>query len=98
MMSIADIHARGAESTAQGTPRVVGAMWTSLTNLINRGLTSAVKSEMMKLKAPAISRKAGQDEDFDPNDADSDGKLPSERDLGRALVISRSGVFPPRPS
>jgi hypothetical protein len=100
MMSeaIADIHARGVESVAEGTARVVGAMWTYLTNPVMRVRTSAVKGEMMNLKAPARSRKAGQDEDFDPNDADGDGKLPTEIDLGRTLVISRAGVFPPRPS
>jgi hypothetical protein len=96
--AIADIHARGAESMAEGTARVIGAMWTFLTNPINRGRTNAIKAEMMNLKAPARSRTAGHDEDFDPNDADGDGKLPTELDLGRTLVIARSGVFPPHPS
>jgi hypothetical protein len=96
--AIAAIHKRGAESMAEGTARVVGAMWTYLTDPVNRVRTSAPKGEMMHLKAPERSRKAGQDENFDPNDEDGDGKLPTELDLGRTLVIARSGVFPPHPS
>jgi integrase len=96
--AIADIHARGKESMAEGTARVVSAMWTFLGNAVNRSRTHVPKNEMLGLKAPNRSRKAGNDEDFDPNDEDSDGKLPTEIDCGRALVIARSGVFPPRPS
>jgi integrase len=96
--AIAAIHARGVEPMAEGTARVVSAMWTFLTNPVNRGRTSAKKGEMANLRAPPRSRKAGQDEDFDPNTADDDGKLPTEIDCGRALVIARARVFPPLPS
>jgi len=93
------VHARGAESMAEGVARVVGAMWTFLTSPDNRRHTNAVKGEMAHLKAPARSTKrSSQPEDFDPNDEAGDGKLPSEIDCGRALVIARSAVFPPRPS
>lgn len=97
--TIAAIHARGAESMAEGVARVVGAMWTFLTSGAQVRRTNAKRGEMIGLKAPDRSRKpADQDENFDPNTAGDDGKLPSEIDLGRTLVISRSGVFPPHPS
>jgi hypothetical protein len=93
------VHARGSESMSEGVARVVGAMWTFLTSPDNRQHTKAVKGEMSHLKAPARSTKrSSRPEDFDPNDEAGDGKLPSEIDCGRALVIARSGVFPPRPS
>jgi integrase len=93
------VHARGAESMAEGVARVIGAMWTFLTSPDNRRHTNAVKGEMAHLKAPARSTKrSSRPEDFDPNDEAGNGKLPSEIDCGRALVIARSGVFPPRPS
>jgi hypothetical protein len=95
--AIADIHKRGKESMAEGTGRVVSAMWTYLANPVMRGRTNAKRNEMNGLKAPDRSRSHATDTS-DPNDEASDGKLPTELDLGRTLVIARSGVFPPHPS
>lgn len=95
LMTVAAIHARGAETIAEGVLRVLKSMWTFLADGARQDETSVVPNLLLRAKAPDRTRK----EIGDPNRINEEverGDAPPEMDLGRALAIARAGVFPER--
>lgn len=95
LMVIAAIHARGAETMAEGVLRVLKSMWTFLADGTRQDETSVVPNLLLHAKAPDRT----PNEIGDPNRIDDDaekGDVPPEIELARALAIARAGVLPDR--
>jgi hypothetical protein len=91
----ADIHGRGVEPMADGCLRVIKAFWSYLRDPI-RADKSGVTSTIHDIRTlPRTRREDGDpNAEFNPDDEICDA--PPEIELGRVLVISRSGALPAR--
>jgi integrase len=82
---IADIHRSGRESTAEGAARVLSAMWTWLSDDAQVGKSGVQEGVMLKLRAPARTRRPTKRMVEDP----------TLEDLGRVVAIARSTAVNP---
>ncbi|SNT31747.1 hypothetical protein SAMN05216374_3124 [Tardiphaga sp. OK246] len=97
--AIEDIHRRGKESMAAGVARVVKRFFAWLSEPAQQDKSNVADGVMVKLKAPPPTRaeigqptKKGEALDED----DENGDAPPEIEIGRALLIARSGFLPER--
>jgi integrase len=86
------IHARGVESMAAGVLRTVSSMWTWLADSRRQEETGVEPNLLLKAKPPD-SNKPELGDPTAPAVIDHVDDTPPEIMLGRALVISRSGLL-----
>lgn len=97
--AIKAIHDRGKESMAAGVARVVKRFFGWLAEPAQQDKTNVVDGVMVKLRAPPPTRaEVGEPtkKGTVPDDDDKNGDAPPEIEIGRALVIARSGFLPER--
>lgn len=92
LSAIDAIHARGVEAVAKGVLRTVSSMWSWLADSRRQEQTGVEPNLLLKAKPPD-SNKAELGDPNAPAILHHDDNTPPEIALGRALVMSRSGLL-----
>ena len=87
---IAQVHASGRQSTAEGLARKIKPFWKWMSEDLQIDKSGIQPDVMRGLKAPARSRR-----DEDADDLDETLYVPPMHEIGRILAIARSGALDP---